>query len=221
MKTKEKNRLEGADNNAEEKIQQQIISIPRPDIRVINVRVVGDSPLITHAWSEKAKKLMLDKQMKKAKQGKDAKDPWMDFCDSLYWLTPKPAKPTEGDVDRATFGIPAICFKHAAVYACSHVDGITKVVARGAFHIEGDILPIDGKPQIREDMVRIAMGTADIRYRGEFKGWSVDLSIRYNASVISPEQIVNLLTVAGFASGVGEWRPSRNGNFGMFKVEGR
>lgn len=33
------------------------------------------------------------------------------------------------------------------------------------------------------------------------------------------EQIVNLFNVAGFACGVGEWRPSKDGSFGTFHVE--
>jgi hypothetical protein len=67
-------------------------------------------------------------------------------------------------------------------------------------------------------MVRIAMGTADIRYRGEFKDWSCTLRLSYNANVLSPEQIVNLFNVAGYAIGVGEWRPARDGSFGRFRV---
>jgi hypothetical protein len=165
--------------------------------------------------------MMLDKQMKRAKAAKEAKDPWVDFCDSLYWLTPKPEKPTEADVSAARFGFPSIGFKSAAVDACSHVDGLTKVQARGAFHIDGEYIEIHGEgPFQREDMVRIAMGTADIRYRGEWRDWHVVLPISLNASVLSVEQITHLFNVAGFGVGVGEWRPARDGQNGRFKVAG-
>lgn len=103
--------------------------------------------------------------------------------------------------------------------ACSHVDGVTKVQARGAFHLNGEFVKMNGEgPFMREDMVRIAMGTADIRHRGEFRDWHVVVSVRYNASVLSAEQIINLFNVAGFATGCGEYRPSRDGSYGMFHV---
>lgn len=123
------------------------VLIPPINIARMRIKIIGDSPLISHRWSDKAKKEMLDKQMKKAKQAKEAKDPWMDFCNSLYWVkpSPMPAKPTEDDVQTAIFGFPSVGFKAAAVDACSHADGVTKVLARGAFHIEGDIaLRFDG-----------------------------------------------------------------------------
>ena len=90
--------------------------------------------------------------------------------------------------------------------------------ARGAFHIDGDLVSIQGKPTMREDMVRIGKGVADIRYRGEFKTWSVRLRIRYNANVLSAEQIINLFETAGFGIGVGEHRPQKNGQNGLFHV---
>lgn len=194
------------------------IELPRLRIQRAKITLVGDSPLISHKWSEKAKRSMLDKQMKKAKTAKEAKDPWRDFCESLYWLTPMPAEPTEADIAAAKFGFPTIGFKASAVDACSHVDGVTKVEARGAFHIDGEMVDIEGTPTIREDMVRIAMGTADIRYRGEFKSWRTSFVIRYNMNVLSLDQIVNLFNTAGFALGVGEWRPQKDGSFGMFHV---
>jgi len=46
------------------------ISIPAPDIRTVTFRIEGTTPLISHKWSEKAKKAMLDKQMKKAAPAK-------------------------------------------------------------------------------------------------------------------------------------------------------
>lgn len=194
------------------------IELPRLDLRIMRVRLIGDSPLICHAWSEKAKLMMLNKQMKKAAQKKDAKSPEQDFCDSLYWLTEKPAAGSFQMPDDAKFGFPVIAFKAAATSACRFVEGIKMTEVRGAFHIQGEMAQIDGVPAPREDMVRVGMGTADIRYRGEFKEWSTDLTIRYNAAALAPEQIVNLLNVAGFGVGVGEWRPEKDGSFGMFHV---
>lgn len=90
--------------------------------------------------------------------------------------------------------------------------------ARGAFHIQGELVEIVGEPKPREDMVRVGMGTADIRYRAEFSPWKVRLSLSYNAGALSPEQIVNLFNIAGFGVGVGEWRPEKDGSYGRFHV---
>jgi len=194
------------------------VTIPAMNIQSLEIVLVGDSPLIVHAWSDKAKEMMLAKQMKKARQAKEAKDPEQDFIDSLYWYGRKPQKPTLADVRKAQFGFPAIAFKAAAVDACSHVDGMTKVQARGAFHIDGELVRVEGQPTPREDMVRLQGSTADIRYRAEFRAWRVRLPLKYNANVISAEQIVNLFETAGFGIGVGEHRPQRNGQNGRFHV---
>lgn len=186
---------------------EKVIELPRMNLGTIEINIVGDSPLICHAWSKKAKQEMLDKQMKKAKGAKAAKDPEKDFKESLY------EHPDGG------YGFPVVAFKSAAVDACSHIEGVTKVEARGAFHIIGEMAKLEGTPTMREDMVRIGMGTADIRFRGEFKKWSTKLLVRFNANVLSAEQIVNLFNTAGFALGVGEWRPQKDGSYGMFHVE--
>lgn len=195
------------------------ITIPAIAVEVLTVKIVGDAPLISHKWSEKAKRMMLDKQMKKPTPKREAKVPEQDFEDSLYRF------PGGG------FGFPATAFKAAMVNACRFVAGIPMTVARGAFHVHYDghdaqgnpLVKIQGHPTPREDMVRLETGVADIRYRGEFKDWACKLRIRYNANVISPEQLVNLLNTAGFAVGVGEWRPSapqsKSGSFGTFHVE--
>lgn len=175
-------------------------------ICVMELTLIGDSALICHAWGIKAKRMMLGKQMGEAKLAKEPKDPNADFLESLY---PYPG---------GGYGHPAVAFKSAAVDACSHIDGVTKVEARGAFHLDGDLVKIIGTPTMREDMVKIGPGTADIRYRGEFKEWSCKIRLRYNQNVLSLEQIANLFNTAGFAIGVGEWRPERNGSFGMFHV---
>lgn len=194
------------------------VEIPAIDIRTFNLRIVGDSPLIMHKWSEKAKQEMLDKQMKKATKGRALKNPTQDYYDSLYWLTEQPDDPTEKDIANAKFGFPSTGFKASAVSA-GYRSGVCKdkVSTNGSFHVLGEMVEINGKPEIREDMVRIQM-TTDIRYRGEFKTWSAILNIRYNANVISVAQITNLFNLGGFAVGVGEWRAEKGGSFGMYHV---
>lgn len=195
------------------------IELPPLTIQTLEIPLIGDSPLIVHAWSEKAKKMMADKQQKKASAGREAKDPWADFIGSMYWISDKPQKPTGQDVEAARFGIPNIAFKAAAVTACTSVASLTKVGARQAFHIDGEFAEILGPPpSMREDVTRVGMGAADLRYRGEFSPWGVILKVKVNTSVMSPEQVISLFDLAGFAVGVGEWRPERNGPHGRFHV---
>lgn len=194
------------------------ISIPRIDVKQMEITLIGDTALICHRWSEKAKKEILDKQMKKAKTAKTAKDPDRDFMESLYWLTQQPEKMTKGAVEGARFGFPSVAFKAAAVTAAGDVDGAKKTEMRRRFHVDGEFVEIEGSPIMRDDMVRVGMGTADIRFRGMFQSWRTTIRVSYNASAISPEQIVNLFNLAGFGVGVGEWRPEKDGQFGRFHV---
>lgn len=115
-------------------------------------------------------------------------------------------------------------FKGAAVDACSFTGKeITKVQARGTFHLIDDtgegLTAIQGTPKMRRDTVRVGMGSADMRYRGAFPtGWQTTLTIRYNRNAISPDQIIQLFNLAGFHIGVGDWRPQKDGSYGMFEV---
>lgn len=186
-----------------------VIEVPPLHKAIVEITLIGDSPLITHAWSEKAKKEIADKQQKKAKQGRPPKNPQEEYEGAMYKL------------EDGACGIPCIAFKAAAVSAANDA-GIAMTVARRAFHVMGQLVRIDSpnEPTMREDMVRVGMGVADIRYRPEFWPWSVTLTIAYNSAVVSIEQLVNLFQIAGFGVGIGEWRPEKNGQFGLFHVEG-
>ena len=205
------------------------INIPALQLQKMTLKIVGDSPLIVHAWSEKAKRMILDKQQKKAGNGKEVRRPAVEFANSLYWLTEKPEVDNLSDeeaqkvlseiIPKSKFGFPTKAFKAAAIDAGYQQDILDKkTTARGAFFIEGEFAEIHGSPIIREDMVKIGMGTADLRYRAEFPTWSTELLITFNARSMSAEQIVNLINVGGFANGVGEWRPARDGTYGRFHV---
>ena len=218
----------------------ELVEIRPMELVTVPIHIEGTSPLIMHAWDSKAKQMMLDKQMKKATSTKEAKNPVSDFINSMYWLTPMPTEMTEDAFAAAIeggarFGFPVTAFKQATIsgaYRRGYVKD--KMSLRGAFFINSDANTIynrDGAasmdmveiksdaPIIREDMVKIALGTADIRYRGEFRNWSADLQITYDKNgPFSIQQLVNFVNVGGWTCGVGEWRPERDGQYGMYKV---
>lgn len=217
---------------ATKKANAEVIEIRPIEIKKVTIHIVGDTPLIMHAWSEKAKRMMLEAQMGVAKgKKKEAKNPVDDFIRSMYWLTPMPEDGTmesfeEAIANGARFGFPVTAFKQAAISAAYRMGWAKdKMSMRGAFFIDSDengMIEIHSDtPEMREDMVKVGMGTADIRYRGEFKNWYADLTISYNANgQYSLENIVNIINAGGYVCGVGEWRPERDGQNGMFHVAG-
>ena len=208
----------------------ELIEIKPIEIKKTTIRIVGDTPLIMHAWSEKAKREMLDKQMKKTKSAaREAKNPVEDFIRSMYWLSPMPTDMSEDGFEAAIangarFGFPVTAFKQAAISAAYRMGWAKdKMSLRGAFFIDGDenqMIEIHSDtPIMREDMVKVGMGTADIRFRGEFRNWYADMTISYNANgQHTLEQIINIINAGGYVCGVGEWRPERDGQYGMFHV---
>jgi len=192
--------------------KEQVITIPKIEIEVVKFKIRGITPLIVSKFSEKAKQMMLDKQMKKASSGKEAKDPQQQYKESLYKFS-----------DGKRTGFPAVGFKAAMVRAGKQL-GMVMTDLRGRFHVmadDGDLVVIKGEPHIREDMVRLATGVADIRFRGEYSpGWEAEISIQYFKNAISIEQLAQLVVLAGFSCGIGEWRPekSNSGSYGLFEL---
>jgi hypothetical protein len=180
----------------------------------IEVPIEGTSELITHRWSEKAKRMMLESQMARGtKPKKEPKDPQADYESSIYRLPD------------GRCAIPATAFKAALVGAVRHFDGLTMVQAKAALFInpeEGtDLVAISAEPHMREDMVRLESGVADIRYRAGFWPWSAILKVTYLPHMLDASSVFALVDAAGLG-GVGEWRPSApksaSGSYGMFQV---
>jgi len=203
------------------------IVIPAIKIKEVSFKIVGDSPLIMHAWDPKTKEQMLNVMMGNAKTvGREPKDPDREFISSMYWLAGAPTELTEEGFKeaiksgKARFGFPSRAFKAAAVSA-GYRAKVTKdkVSMQGAFHIDSEFVEINGTPRKREDMVRVSGGLPDIRYRGEFPEWSAIILVKYNSGVVSDKQVINLFNLGGFACGIGEDRPEKGGQFGMYHVE--
>jgi hypothetical protein len=213
------------------KKETEIIEIRPLDIQRVSVRIVGDTPLIVHAWSEKAKRQMLESQMKATKtKAKDKREPYDDFIQSLYWLEGKP-KTSDPDAfedavnSGAKWGFPVGAIKQAGNSAAYRLGWVkNQMQLRGSYFLQteyGDMAEIQGSiPVMREDMVRVGMGSADLRYRGEFKNWYMDMILEYNASGdMTLEQILNVINAGGYTCGIGEWRPEKDGTYGKYHIQ--
>lgn len=182
------------------------IELQKTDLKSFAVTIESDSELIMHAWSPEARAEMLDKQMKKGKKGKEAKDPQRQYESCFYYR------------EDGSYGFPSIGIK-AAIVRGAKAAGMVMTDVRTAFHVVGDMIEIHGTPRMREDMVRVGMGKADIRYRPGFPTWSARFEIVYNSRVVSAEQLVNMIDLAGFGVGIGDWRPEKGGSMGRFHVK--
>lgn len=208
------------------------------------IRIVGDSPLIVHNWSEKAKKEMLDAQTGKNKtKKKPCKMPFDDFARALYWITEMPTEivkdPSTNEdrdivseelfdkaiEDGAKFGFPVSAFKLAGNSAAYRMGWVKNQMAlRGAYFFKseyGEVTWIQGcTPVMREDMVKVGMGSSDLRYRPMFENWYCDLILTINTGFgMSVDDIINVINAGGAGVGVGEWRPEKDGIFGTYHVE--
>ncbi len=190
----------------------QTFEVKEPDFKTIRVTIEGITPMIQHKFSEKAKREMLEKQQKKAAKKKQIRNPEKEFEAAKYLNS------------KGKISFPALALKQALVAAARNVDGLPMTLLRGAVFFKGDeddglIVVKHKKCIMREDIVKLNGRTADLRYRPELKKWSMDLVIEYYADVLSADQVLSLLQIAGRTCGLGEWRPERNGDYGMFTIK--
>lgn len=189
------------------------IQIQKIDAETIRVPIRGTAPLIVHRWDEKAKRAMLDAQQGR-KAVKQIRDPQADFEASLY-------RTDDG------YGFPTLGFKAAIVSAARfYGKSVTMTSLRQFLFMTGVpskdrsqiLTPVEGEPKMREDMVRVGMGT-DLRFRAEFLDWTAVLTVTYVRTSLSQSSVLSLIDAAGMGVGVGEWRPEKRGQNGTFELD--
>lgn len=188
---------------------ERTIEIPEIRLGTIMVGIIGQTPLLTNRFGEKARQKIEDKQQKKAKGPKDARNPQEEFEDACHVIS------------KGVYGFPAVGIKKALVVAGGRFADEKMTHLRGVINIMSDMIEIKAKaPKMRSDTVRLANGVTSIAYRPMFMPWEMDIPVRFNASIIGEAQILNLFQIAGFSVGIGAWRPECNGTFGTFALNG-
>jgi hypothetical protein len=190
------------------------IQIDRINVEVLQVPILGTTPLIVHRFSEKAKRQMLD-AMQGRKSPKAPKDPDAEYEAAFYRFTDD------------SYGFPVVAFKAATVEASRfYGKDVTKVGLRQFVFMRGEVgadgqplARITGEPKMREDVVRVGRGGTDLRYRPEFTQWSTTLEVVYVTSALTRSSVLSLIDAGGMGVGVGEWRPEKDGDFGTYRID--
>lgn len=186
---------------------EKTIVIPSVNLQRMVVSIVGTTPLLTNRFSEASIAAIEEKQQKKAKLVKDARDPEAEFRAATHVIAP------------GVFGFPAVGMKKALVAAGGRFADEKMTHLRGALNMLGDLIPIEAPaPRMRSDTIRLQGTKTSMTYRPEFTPWAMQVPVVFNAGVIGQDQILNLFQIAGFAVGIGAWRPECNGTFGQFML---
>lgn len=224
-----KSRIEGNGQSVEKKAEksgQGVCVISPPNMHVLHQRIEGTAPYVQSRFPEKARQLMQAKHEagSTAKKGgkKEARNFDEDYRQSTY------------HGPKNEYGIPASCFRAAAVSACRLVN-FKMTLAKLCIFTQADffdlrcgtpLVAIEGTPRSTGPMpVRNATGVADLRVRARWDKWAVNLRIEYDADIFRTEDVINLLGRIGAQVGIGEGRADSKESIGMgwgsFKLVGR
>lgn len=186
----------------------------------VTIRGIEGSPLVVHAFEEKAKEQIRGKQQKVPRKAKEQRDPKAEFLAARYLDA----------AGRECF--KATSLKLAIIAAASAFEDLTKVGLRQAFFVRpaggaGELIPIltwDDAPAegvMREDAVTIGIATRDLRYRPVYAQWKARVSIDYNPRLVSRDQLLALMDQAGWGVGIHEGRPQKSAlGWGRFERVG-
>lgn len=179
----------------------------------ITIRIIGETPLQMHQWDEKAKGMMRDKHAGKKTKTREVRNPQAEYEAATY-------RDSEGN-----YAIPGMALKRALITAAHKDLGVEKTLVRKAVFIiitdPSGVIPLDtySEPWMREDVMRVGVGSTDLRYRPQFDEWSVVVKFEIDAELLTEQDLISLIDRAGFGTGILEGRPEVGRDFGRFRVD--
>ena len=190
-----------------------VIQLEEMQQSILTTRITGMSSLIEHKWSKKAIRWMEDKHKGVKVKNREVRDPEQEFRDAAYVC------------EDGRFGFPAGGLKKCLIGAAHKDIGLEKTLLKKSLFI----LPDDtvnnlcgfesDEPLMRQDIVKVGMGATDLRYRPEFRNWSMIVRMEFDSQSLTQNTILNLIQRAGFGVGLGEMRPEKGGEYGRFEVD--
>ena len=195
--------------------EQQELTISPVSAEIADVYILGDSPLIIHSMSWKAKQELLLPGRKKNRSERETTlkhNPIEEFQECFYEAP---------DDAPSLIVLPGSAFKGAVKSAALRMPGATKTEISQLLQIMDEWVPIFGTPMLHMAVVRNSgmNKTPDVRSRPILPRWCASLRVRFMTPQLSLQTVGRLFDGAGQIMGVGDFRPEKGaGNFGRFTI---
>ncbi len=202
--------------------EDTVVQIAAPDIRVAEFKVTGTRPYVQQKFPYASLMDIAREQSMSAAQKKKAR-------------TDKKGKPKNFDneaqdssfVDKdGRRGIPCSQFRNAMISACRLTNYKMTLAKQAIIDVEPDtydaekgdalVLVMSGEWKVDIRGVRSPNGKPDIRARMMLMpGWTARVRVRYDASNLTLQDMVNLFQRAGAQCGIGAGRPTSTDSNGL------
>lgn len=209
------------------KQEEKTIELVKPAIKYARIGIKGTTDLVLNKINDINARQLIDERKDKAKK-LEAPNEWEMIITAMHWYDHKPTDFTEDGLKKAmedksnppcitAFGLKA-SFGDAVVR--NGVDTYsTKFKAAMNIKAKGGLLPITfAEHYIDEKLMSPKKGHPVLVHLNRFVGWGAEFDIEYMESVYSLEQIINIISLAGFGIGIGSGRSSDYGRYEVLSV---
>jgi len=193
------------------------VIVDKLDVERACVWIIGQTPLIYHAMSQKSKQTLLFPKPRKTAADKSQSlkhDPLQEFRDCCY-------RRVDGDAGPTRLIFPAVSFKASMCNAALEIPGAKKTQIGRLVWVENDYIDMYGVPEMLISIVRSSdmNKTPDMRTRAILRKWACKLTINFVKPTLNQTGICRLLETAGLVMGVGDFRQQKGaGNYGQFCI---
>lgn len=199
------------------------IELHTPEPQTIRIKIVGDSDLVLNKMNDVVSKKLIDARKDKAKNLEKPNE-WEEVITSLHWRDGKPTDFSEEGMKKAlqenapcitAFGLKK-SFGESVIR--NEIDKYrTKFDANVNINSKGGLIPVQFvEHYIDEKLMSPQKGAPVLVRLNRFCGWSAEFEISFMENVFSAEQIINIISLAGFGLGIGSGRSS---GFGRYHIE--
>lgn len=192
------------------------ISIMEINEGQLDVCIVGASPFVYNAMSEKTRGELLMPSPKKnaAEKASRLKHIPIDEYRASTYQSRDPKTATK-------LQFLSTAFKKAMASAALDIPGANKSQLGRLVWVNGERVDMYGVPKIFCAIVRSAdmNKTPDVRTRAILPEWACRISLRFMKPILKEHTIANLLAAAGYTQGVGDGRQQKGSlSYGQFRI---
>jgi hypothetical protein len=197
------------------KVEAEII-IEKMTVGKAQFTIIGMMPMIYNCMSSKAKHELLYPKGRKTSADKAQNmkhNPIEEYRGSVYRMI--------GDDGETRLGFPAAAVKSAICNAALEIPGAKKAQIGRLVWVEGDMLPVFGKPKMLMSVVRSAdmNKTPDIRTRAIIPEWCMKFTVNFVEPTMNVTTVARLIETAGLVIGLGDFRQEKGkGNYGQCRL---